>query len=252
MSGHALDVLAKAGIDVKLAECERAVRMLKYYNHHRKYNRPYVTAKAGISLDGKMALASGKSKWITCDRSRQDAHKLRLKCGAILVGTGTALIDKPSLNVRLDGELGIVAKDVKPIRCFIDYKGQVRDGPLLDISLGPVIVFTGPQCDNNVKALWLDYGLEVVTISHGLNEILDFLGKKGIHRLLVEGGPRLITSFIDGGLVNELILYQAPVLMGLDGQSLYTRFGLDNINHDWKITNTKRFDSDIRIKLTPI
>lgn len=240
MKGKAVDILEKAGIKVTVVNDDRISKSLRPYIINRKFGRPYIVLKSAISLDGKIALSNGTSQWISGEESRIDTHKLRQKCQAVLVGTNTALKDHPTLNVRLPDN------EIQPLRCFIDLKGRVVDGPLMNITLGKVIVFTSENVDPKSKKLWDEKGLTVVYIKN-LNDILSCLKEAGVLRLLVEGGAKLLTSFINENLADELILYQAPVLIGKDGINFYDKIGLTNIDHDiLKLRKTKRLGDDIK------
>jgi diaminohydroxyphosphoribosylaminopyrimidine deaminase/5-amino-6-(5-phosphoribosylamino)uracil reductase len=214
----------------------------RFYLHHKETGKPYVTVKAGISLDGKMI---SNEKWITCAESRYDSHHLRLKCQAILVGTQTALLDKPKLNVRLntDDPLYSISKKIMPLRCFIDRYGKVTEGDLLNTEFGPVCIFTSHECSAKSLKIWKERNINIVYINN-LHDILNYLGEYGIHRLLVEGGPKLITSFINENIVNEFIIYQAQLLLP-NNTTIYSGLSIQYL----KIRKIKTIGSDIRIKL---
>jgi len=228
MKGLGIKRLQDAGINVTVLEDSKIQKSLRSYIHHRKTVRPYVVGKMAISLDSKVALSTGESKWISCEESRLDAHILRAKSQAIIVGTNTAIQDQPQLTIRLpnDHPLKKISEERLLIRCFLDATGRVINGPLLDVTLGPVIVFTSDNCLESTKTLWDSLKLEVITVpcinnKLDLDVMLEELGKRGILQLLVEGGPNLMTNMIDRNLIDELVLYQAPILLGNNGQSWY-------------------------------
>jgi len=160
--------------------------------------RPFVTLKTATSLDGRVAAADGSSRWITSDVARRHAHELRAEVDAIVVGTGTALRDDPSLTAR-DAAGGLVAR--QPLRVVVGHR-RVPEGARL----------RGP-------------GGELVELAtHDPAAVLDTLGERGVRTVLVEGGPTLAAAFLRAGLVDEVHAYVAPVLLG-DGPSAVA--GLD-------------------------
>ncbi len=262
MSGNAIKVLESNNIRTTVLNDKKIEHNLRSYIYHRKTGKPYVVGKIATSLDGKISLNNGISKWITSEDSRLDAHLLRLKSSAILVGTQTCLLDNPKLNIRLplDHKYYKISQEVKPLRCFIDRRGVVNEGDILDISYGPVVVFTSKSVNKEVLEVWNNKNIEVVYISElqvynkillNLEEILLDLGKRGILQLLVEGGAELLTSFIDNNLLNELILYMAPILLGNDGVNFYQKQGNTNILacKKYKTWKVKKINNDVKIYL---
>ncbi|MEN0129164.1 MAG: bifunctional diaminohydroxyphosphoribosylaminopyrimidine deaminase/5-amino-6-(5-phosphoribosylamino)uracil reductase RibD [Brevundimonas sp.] len=150
--------------------------------------RPFVTLKLATSLDGRIAAADGSSRWITGQVARQHAHDLRAEVDAIAVGTGTALLDDPSLTARAaDGSL----HGHQPLRVVVG---------LRDLPVGAAL--NGPG------------GPLVHVRSHDPHEVLRVLADRGVHHVLVEGGPTLAAAFLSAGLVDEVHAYVAPVLLG--------------------------------------
>ena len=150
--------------------------------------RPFVTLKLATSLDGRVAAADGTSRWITSDVARGHAHALRAQVGAVVVGTGTALVDDPSLTARTgDGSL----VEQQPLRVVV---GR-RDVPVGARLRGP--------------------GGELVQVAtHDPAQVLAVLHARGVRHVLVEGGPTLAAAFVAAGLVDEVHAYVAPVLLG--------------------------------------
>ncbi|CAE7712339.1 ribD [Symbiodinium sp. CCMP2456] len=148
--GAGVKFIRDAGIQVDVGIAEEPVRRsFRSYLHHRRTARPYVVLKIATSLDGRVACADKTSQWITQAPARQDAHRLRAESQAVLVGSGTALADRPSLTVRLDGEPAPVKP---PLRVVLDSKGQVTDGPLMETSAAPTLIFTSRErCSEMAK-----------------------------------------------------------------------------------------------------
>ncbi len=179
--------------------------------------RPFVTLKAAITLDGKVANANGDSKWITAQGTRQHAHMLRAEHDAILVGVNTALVDDPQLNVRLQTQT--LARTTPPARIVLDSQAQTppnarcwqEDGALR------MMVCTHTAPPYRVKALRTK---GVVVLQHppprpNLTRMLHRLQQRwGIQTVLVEGGAALHASFIAERLADALVLYMAGKIMG--------------------------------------
>jgi len=196
------------GVEVRANVLEKEADALnKGFFHFYRLGRPYVTAKAAISLDGKLATRGRHSQWISNEASRRHAHRLRAESHAILVGAGTLKHDNPSLTVRdvpLSGE--------PPLRCVIctktpdfhpDY--HIADG------LAPSRLYVRNESD--AARAWRDAGVEVVHAG-SLIEALRHLADEDRWSVLLEGGGALHASFIEARLTDEVVLYQAPVLIG--------------------------------------
>lgn len=248
VSGTGVQRLRNAGIEVRVMDDTRVRKCLTSYICHRQTGRPYVTGKMAVSLDGKIRPLEQPSRFsVSGEASFKDVHKLRMKSQAILIGTETALLDQPKLNVRLPGEMPT------PLRCVVDRYGKVRDGPLVDTSIGPTLIFTSGDCPEETRILWERKNVQVCSVpvvdNHlSLPHILDELGKRGILSLLVEGGGRLWTSFIQQGLLDRIILYMAPLLLGSDGTPLFTDRGVLRLEErGYSLKKTQTLGSDIRL-----
>lgn len=227
VAGTGVKCLLDAGINVTVMDDQRVTKSLRTYIKHRRTRRPYVIAKMAMSMDGKIAPNNKSCQFsISCQKSRDDTHVLRLKSQAILIGTRTAQLDQPRLNVRLSStsKYSSLNYDHRPLRCFIDFHGKVITGPLLDIEIGPTLVFTNSEscCEETIN-IWKKSGIEIFYISNKncLDDIMDELGRRGILTLLVEGGGELFTSFVENDLVDQIRLYIAPKLLGCNGISLF-------------------------------
>lgn len=216
VAGKGAAALRAAGIEVVMDVLKEKVEAsLKPYLYHRSHRRPYCILKAAVSLDGKIAAQDGSSQWISTEEARKDSHLLRAASQAILVGSGTALEDNPSLTHRLEG-----LKAPQPLRVLLDRKGSVpATGKLADCILAPTLVVTSDQAPEKWKKSWEAKGAEVVA-TEGLNALMDLLASRGVLQLLVEGGSEIIGSFFSAGLVNQLTLYFGPRLIGQTGLPL--------------------------------
>ncbi len=222
-------------------------------------NLPYVTIKSAISMDGKTALASGESKWITSAAAREDVQKLRARSCAILTGIGTVISDDPSLNVRLsEKELGITAQFEQPLRVVVDSHLRIPiDAKLLNLP-GKVIVYTCSTDKEKIAAL-KNVNTEVVIVSFekkhvDLTELMSDLAKKGVNEILVEAGPTLVGSLLEQNLADELTIYIAPHLLGDASKGLANLPSIITMQEriNLKLLETNIIDTDIKIRAKPI
>jgi diaminohydroxyphosphoribosylaminopyrimidine deaminase/5-amino-6-(5-phosphoribosylamino)uracil reductase len=219
VDGRGYARLRDAGIEVRepiLAE--RAARQNRAYVTHVRTGRPHVVWKAASSLDGKVAARDGSSRWVTGDAARADAHHLRAWSDAIVVGAGTAIADRPALTVREPGYAGR-----PPLRVVVDARGRVpATGPLFDDAV-PTLVATTPSSPADVRSAWASAGAEVETFDATpegdvpLDALTASLGKRDVQGVLLEGGPTLAWSAVAAGLVDEVVVYLAPKLVGGGG-----------------------------------
>ena len=193
---------------------EEAGRQNKAFVKHVRTGRPFVVWKAAASLDGKVAARDGTSRWITGEAARADVHRLRAWSDAIVVGAGTAAVDDPSLTVREPGYRGR-----PPLRVLVDARGRVpATGDLFDDS-APTIVATTELAPPARRDEWAATGAEVVELeSEGggvpLGELASHLGKRDVQGVLLEGGPTLAWAAVEEGIVDEVVVYLAPKLIG--------------------------------------
>jgi diaminohydroxyphosphoribosylaminopyrimidine deaminase/5-amino-6-(5-phosphoribosylamino)uracil reductase len=171
-----------------------------------------------MSLDGRTAMASGESKWITGAAARRDVQKLRAQSGAVVTGIGTVLADDPSLNVRpqdwLDWPMNLAP--VQPLRVVVD--SGLRTPPRARVLKQPGRALIATNSDDVSRQLPLEAGSAELWQQPGLrvdlHGLMQELGRRQINEVLVEAGPTLSGAFLAAGLVDELIIYQAPTLLG--------------------------------------
>lgn len=224
--GHA--ALRRAGITVTTGLArEEAAELNRAYLHWVTTGRPYVTLKAGMTLDGKVATAKGESRWITGPLARRDAHRLRSQADAVLVGVGTVLTDNPTLTARLsDRPLKLALR--QPLRVVLD--SQLRTPLKARVCANQdqartLIATTSRAARSRRRSLELA-GVEVVSLSTKKGHVsflalLTLLGKRGITSVLIEGGSTVNAAAVRAKLVNHVVLYLAPTLMGgQDAKSL--------------------------------
>ena len=251
VSGQGFAKLQAAGITVEYGLMEAAARHLnRGFFSRMERGRPWVRLKLGMSLDGRTALASGESKWITSEAARADVMRWRARSGALLTGIATVLADDPRLTVRLpEGE-----DFVPPLRVVLDERGRLPAlSQVLTDGLAPTLVVHGddvvPDYDDEVRAFAVrrvDGGLDLLAV-------LSQLAQRGVNELQVEAGATLSGALLKAGLVDELLLYVAPVLLGARARPLFA--GIDPATMAERIglrlVETRQVGPDLRLLLAP-
>jgi len=221
VKGKGAAALRRAGLSVTAGVARREAEALnEAYSHWINTKRPEVTLKAGMTLDGKIATASGESKWITGKQSRQDVHDLRSRVDAVLVGIGTVLADDPALTARVGPRLNKLASK-QPLRIVVDSalriprKAQILSGQ----ERAKTIVATTDSASVSRKRALLKQGIEVLTFPPlrgkvSLPSLMRELGRRGVTSLLVEGGGEINAAMLKAKLVQHVRCYLAPVLLG--------------------------------------
>jgi len=208
-AGQGLDVLVKAGIQVRSGLMEAAARVLNPgFISRFERGRPWVRVKVAASLDGRSAGPDGQSQWITGAAAREDGQRWRARASCILTGIETVLADDPQMTLRVPGV------DRTPLRVVLDSRSRMpKDARMLSLN-GPVlIVSTRP-------AAWQREGVEWLTLPTGTSGRVDFqalfeaLVERDVNEIHVEAGPTLSGALFEAALVDELLVYQAPVLLG--------------------------------------
>ncbi len=251
VSGKGFEALRAAGISVETGLMETQARALNRGFFSRiERGRPWVRVKLAMSLDGHTALASGESRWISSEASRADVHRWRARCGALLTASGTVLADDPQLTVRMDDDAAFVA----PLRVVLDPGLAIpEDSKILDDS-APTLLLHAPdarvarylrQCDRipiPSRAGMLD-----------LDAALRLLATRGINELQTEAGATLCGSLLQAGLVDELLLYVVPVLLGARGKPLFGGWDAPTMaeRFDLQLIETRHLGPDLRLVLQP-
>jgi diaminohydroxyphosphoribosylaminopyrimidine deaminase/5-amino-6-(5-phosphoribosylamino)uracil reductase len=216
--------------------------------------RPWVTLKLGASLDGRTALANGTSKWITGERARADVQRLRARASAIVTGSGTVLADDPMLTVR-DPDLDLRGR--RPLRVVLDSALRTPlTAQVLSFS-GTTLLLTRDAAAPQAAPL-REAGAQVEAIPPAaegvdLEAALDRLGELECNEVLVEAGPTLAGEFVRRGLVDEIVVYMAPVVLGDAARSLFNLPPLermcDRCEFEWR--DVARIGDDLRLTLRP-
>ena len=210
--------------------------------------RPAVTLKLATSLDGRIALANGRSKWITNERSRAYAHRLRASHDAIMVGTNTVLKDNPELTCRLSG-----MESRSPVRIVLDAKGKIPQDSKVFQGSTPTWLCTKKgqkimQPTDNTEIFYTEPTKDGMLPLAGMCRIL---GEKGINRLLVEGGSMLAASFLNEQLVDEIIWIQSPKILGGDGLPAIGSLSLQKLEEAYvfRVRHTANLEGDYILTL---
>ncbi|MBC7219915.1 bifunctional diaminohydroxyphosphoribosylaminopyrimidine deaminase/5-amino-6-(5-phosphoribosylamino)uracil reductase RibD [Candidatus Bipolaricaulota bacterium] len=212
VNGRGLARLREAGVEVvEGVLAEDARRLNEVFFHWIVHRTPFVVLKLALSLDGKIATRSGKSRWITGPESRRRVHALRARYGAILVGVGTVLADDPSLTVR-------EAEGPQPLRVVLDSEGRIPHGAKVLSPEARTVLATTDRMPVEIEAALQDRGAEVWRLPGegdrvDLAALLCRLGEE-TDSLLVEGGSEVAWSFLSRGLVHKVAFFYAPLFLG--------------------------------------
>ncbi|MAS00323.1 MAG: riboflavin biosynthesis protein RibD [Nitrosomonadales bacterium] len=248
VNGKGVDFLKKNGMNVFLGIMEEEAKKLNLgFISRMKYKRPYIRSKIAISLDGKTSLQNGKSRWITSKSSREDVQKWRSKSCAILTGKGTINIDNPSLLVKDQS-----AKN-QPLRIILDSYLTIKPNSKI-LQQNNVVVVYGEDSNLNLPKLKKTKAkLEKITLLNNkidLMALMQFLNKLEINDLWVEAGPKLNGELLKLELLDELITYMAPYIIGGNANSMFDAPILKNMSDKIKFTiiDFRNIGEDIRIQ----
>ncbi|MDH4152566.1 MAG: bifunctional diaminohydroxyphosphoribosylaminopyrimidine deaminase/5-amino-6-(5-phosphoribosylamino)uracil reductase RibD [Nitrospira sp.] len=213
--------LRRAGLSVTVGVAQsEAEELNKAYCLWVKTGRPYVTLKAGMTLDGQLATASGESRWITGELSRREVHQIRGHMDAVLVGVGTVLIDDPALTARTGAGLETLASR-QPLRIVVDsrLRTPLKAQVLAQQNKAKTMIVTTAAASAARRSALQQKGIEVLTVPGqqgrvSLPALLKQLGRRGVTSLLVEGGSEMNGAMLKARLVNHVRLYVAPRLLG--------------------------------------
>jgi diaminohydroxyphosphoribosylaminopyrimidine deaminase/5-amino-6-(5-phosphoribosylamino)uracil reductase len=228
LAGGGAEVLRAAGIEVEpgLLSDVVAEGPLVAWLHSQRTGRPFVTWKYAATLDGRSAAADGTSRWITGPAAREDVHRLRAEVDAVVVGIGTVLADDPELTARPD-------PGHQPLRVVVDSAGRTPSGARVRQEPGETLVLT-----------------ERDTGRHDPAAVLTVLHERGVVSVLLEGGPTLAAAFVAAGLVDRVVAYLAPALLGA-GPAAIGPLGVGTINDAvrLRLCEVTRVGDDVKLTL---
>lgn len=247
-----LAVLEEAGITVQSGVLQTQAEALNPgFISRMREKRPYIRVKLAVSLDGKTAMANGESKWITGEAARADVQRLRAQSSAILTGSGTVLSDDPSLNVR-DINIGR-----QPMRIIVDANLSTPETAKMLKLEGNTLIATAVE-EPDLSETLVNAGAEIILLPAGSNKVdlpalMHHLAAQEVNEVLVEAGSTLCGSLLESKLVDELVVYMAPHIMGHDARGMFRLPALENMADriSLNITDVRAVGKDWRITATP-
>jgi diaminohydroxyphosphoribosylaminopyrimidine deaminase / 5-amino-6-(5-phosphoribosylamino)uracil reductase len=256
VSGAGVKQLVASGVAVETGLLEAEVRELNLgFEKRMTHGVPRVTVKIAMSLDGRVALANGVSKWITGEPARADVQHLRAAASAVLTGIETVIADDPQLNVR-DPSIELLGR--QPLRVVLDTRLRLPPAARMLAMPGHTVVFTASEKLAHAGELQ-GAGAEIVGApldadGHvDLQNVLAELGRRECNDVLVEAGPTLAGRFLQLGLADELIVYIAPIVLGSEARAMALLPPLDRIEDVLRYTvrDMQRIGADVKLTLRP-
>ena len=255
VAGKGLNRLQDAGIEVETGLLEAQARALNPgFITRMEQGRPYVRVKLASSLDGRTAMSSGESKWISGEASRMDVQRLRAESSAVLTGIETVLADDPSMNVRLSAEqLGVDAVR-QPRRLVLDSRFRIPADVKIAGEGGTCTVYTAVDVDRPEQ---YPFEIRKVDSTDGqidLRKLMRDLAKDDVNLLHVEAGSILSGALLKDELVDEVILYVAPHIMGGDAKALFSLPGIEQMKDRvaLEFKDMRMVGDDLRITVLPV
>ncbi len=249
VAGRGLGALREAGIETDVGLMQGAAEALNTgFLSRVSRGRPFLRLKIAASIDGAIAMESGESQWITGPEAREDVQKLRARSGAIMTGIGTILADDPSLNVRSSA---IDLRDDQPLRVVLDSRLRMPlTAGMLTLPGSTLVCCTSEHDASPLRKA----GAEVQAFGgHGevvnVFEVLAALAERKINDVLVEAGPHLAGYLLEKDLIDELVIYQSPHIMGSNTRGMFTTptWSMLADRKTLDITDTRRIGQDTRI-----
>lgn len=263
VAGKGIAALQSAGVRVVQSELEAEAREVnEAYVKYITTGMPFITAKMAMSVDGKIATRSGDSKWISGEESRKYVHNMRNIADAVMVGANTVRVDDPRLTVRSGSGKGGRAKR-QPLRVIVDGKaGTPATAQIFKEPGRTLLAVTKPADPDRIDA-YCKLGAEVLELAPrspqyqevDVRLLMAELGKRGIAHVLVEGGGHLVGSLFDDGLVDKLVMFIAPIVVGgSDACSAVGGRGIDRIQDSFSLDRmtVQRFGKDVMISGYPV
>jgi len=239
--GNGFSLLRDEGVEVIPFILEdKALKLNEAYNKYITTGFPFVMLKLAATLDGKIAAATGDSKWIGSERQRKLAHQLRSASDAVIVGVGTVLKDDPKLNARLPG------REVRqPIPVILDRTLRTPPGASVFKAHGSVIIATVKPANAARKKRLEEAGARVLEIGHDrqglpdMKKLMRELGRNEIVSVLIEGGSKAAASALKSGLVDKVVFFYAPKILGGDSVSMIDGLGIKSVKNAIQVTGVK-------------
>ncbi len=255
VAGRGIEILRQAGVQVDVGLMQQQAAHLNVgFIKRITTGYPWVRSKIACSLDARTAAANGESKWITSDLSRQDVQRWRARSSVIMTGIGTVMADDPSLNVRhFDDDF-----QQQPLRVVLDSTLKMQPSARMLALPGQTLIFTaGGEASLRMQAL-RDAGATVVVQPEqnnklDLKQVLSYLATQHINEILLEAGATLNGAFVDGGWVDEFLIYMAPSFMGNSARGLFDTANMECLSDrvNLQIDEVRQLGNDIRIRAFP-
>lgn len=251
VSGKGFKRLEEAGIEVRRGVCEEAARELnEAYVKHRTTGLPLVILKSAMSLDGKIATRTGESKWITGDRARAYAHRLRSRVDAILIGGRTARVDDPRLTARAGSHVRY------PMRVILSRKAEIPEDLNVFREPGETVVACSEDADSERLRKLAEAGARILTLKEvsgrlPVRELMKRLGEMGVLSVLIEGGGETAAAALEEKVVDRIVYFYAPIVIGgKDAVSAVAGLGAADIGSAIRLSNvkTRRLGNDFVIE----
>lgn len=216
VAGRGIQRMREEGIQVEIGVLEQQARALnEIFNKFIVTKRPFVTLKSALTLDGRIATRTGHSRWITGASAREAVHTLRHRHNAIMVGVDTVIADDPELTTRLS------IPGLHPLRIIVDSKLRISESARALNNVAPTLLLTTELADPTKADRLEQLGIELLKCGAGprvdLSIAMNSLGKRGISSILLEGGGVLNGAMLEAGLVDKLMLFYAPIIVGGEG-----------------------------------
>ncbi len=252
VAGRGLEMLSDAGIEIELGLMQSAAEALNAgFVSRVTRSRPFVRVKVAASIDGATAMKNGESQWITGPGARADVQRLRARSGAVMTGIGTVLEDDPSLNVRSED---IDTRGLQPLRVVLDSRLRMpASARMLTLPGSTLVCCTAGQDDNKLARAGAEVSVyradgERVDVA----AVLQDLARREVNDVLVEAGPGLSGYLLENDLVDELVIYQAPHIMGSDTRRMFETPGWTALadRRGLEIRDVSRVGDDTRITAT--
>jgi len=255
VAGKGLQMLAAAGIETAVGLLETAAETLNQgFCKRMRTGLPWVASKLAMSLDGRTAMASGESRWITGPEARRDVHRRRARSSAILTGIETVLMDDPAMTVRVEG--GTVGTGRQPARVVLDSRFRMPPSAKILSQPGLTLVLGLASAAKNAAALQA-MGAEVRFLPAGpedrvdLHAALELLGQMEFNEVLVEAGATLNGMLLREGVIDEWLVYMAPCILGDRGRGLFHLPGIERMAERFELhlVETRQVGGDLRLTL---
>ena len=236
VNGKGVQLLKKAGVKVFEGLCEeKAFSLNEDYFHRVQTGKPFTTLKLALSLDGKIATRTGRSKWLTGEKAQSLVHRIRFRHDAILVGSKTVCQDNPALDVRSFRSNQIV-------KVVLDSELRVEPNARLFWSQDPVLIFH--SCRSSLRNFPNPKACELIKVGRGTGgldwkDILNELGKRCINSLLIEGGGEVAASLLGSNFLQRMLLFYAPKIIGEEGVSGFGSLGVSGLSEAYQVSFSK-------------